>query len=201
MTANIYPASPLPIYPVVITPRWDTLTRPFDSGAEQRRQKSLFPVFDVSLRYAALSDSDIQTLFDFYMARKGAFESFYFFDPRVSTGLMSTSYDALYVDTGDGSTDVFDLPGKSTSGQAIYVDGTLQTVTTHYTILTGGGDGGADRVDFVTAPTLGQSISCDFAGALRVHCRFAVDNLSFEWFKVALQNVGIQLKGLSGTVA
>jgi len=188
-----FPENILPVYPVVIEPVWDTLVSTFDSGGEQRRQKSLYPRFNVQLKYRALSAADAQTMWDFYMARKGAFESFYFFDPAPDIGI-TTTYKGLYVGTGDGTTDIFDLPGKSTSSQTVYVDG----VAGSYSILTGGGDGGADRVDFVAAPATGESISCDFTGKLRINCRFAQDRLSKELFMTVLYNFGIELKGLAG---
>ena len=80
----------------------------------------------------------------------------------------------------------------------IYVDGVQQTLTTDYVILTGGGDGSADRVDFVTAPSLGESISCDFTGKLRVNCRFAHDTMPKEIFQAMLVKYGLDLKGLAG---
>ena len=192
-----FPTTILPLYPVTIEPVWDTVIHQTDGGAEQCRQKSLYARFDVTLKYGWLSASDAQTIWDFYQARKGAFEAFYFYDPAPGIGAL-TSHENLYVDTGDGVTEVFDLPGKSTSSQTIYVDGHTQTLTTDYVILTGGGDGDADRVDFVSAPALGTAISCDFTGSLRIKCRFAEDRLSKELFMTVLFNYGIQLRGLAG---
>jgi len=184
-------------FPIIIEPEWDTLVSTFDSGAEQRRQKSLYPRFNVRFRLNGYSATDAQTVWDFYMARKGMFESFYFFDPALDGGIV-TSYDDLFIGTGDGSTEVWDIPGKSTSSQVIYLDGATQTLTTDYVILTGGGDGSADRVDFVTAPTTGKAITCDFTGRLRINCRFAQDKLSKELFIRFLFRFGIELKGLAG---
>jgi len=192
-----FPESIYPRYPIQIIPIWDTLIHTADSGAEQRRQKSLYPRFDVKFSLYGLSYSDAQTIWDFYMARKGAFEPFYWFDPSPDMGAV-TSYDDLLVGTGDDETEVFDLPGKSTSSQVIYVDGVTQTLTTDYVILTGGGSGSADRVDFVTAPATTDTISCDFAGKLRVYCRFAQDKLSKDLFIRLLYQFGIELKGLAG---
>ena len=118
----VFPENITPIYPVVIEPVWHTLITPFDSSGEQRRQKSLYPKFNVRFRLSHQQASDAQTIWDFYMARKGAFESFYYFDPMPDIGIV-TSYDNLYIGTGDGTTDIFNLPGKSTSAQTVYVDG------------------------------------------------------------------------------
>jgi len=194
--ASTFPASPVPKEPVLITPRFKTLISDFESGGEQRRQKWLYAKYDVQIAFPLLEMSDIQTLWDFYMARKGAYEAFWFFDPRPGLG-MTVAHDGLYVGTGDGATEVFDLPGKSTSSQTIYVDGVEQTVTTDYVILTGGGDGSADRVDFVGIPNAGEIITCDFTGELRMRVRFAADGLNLELFTLMLQTVGIQLIGLA----
>lgn len=191
----VFPESITPVYPVIIEPQWSTLISETDGGGEQRRQKSLYPRFNVRLQFTHLSAAEAQTIWDFYMARKGAFESFYFFDVLPGLGI-ATSYDGLYVATGDGTTDIFDLPGKSTSSQTVYVDGSSTAYS--YSILTGGGDGDADRVDFTVAPALGTSISCDFAGRLRINCRFAHDALPKELFMTVLTKFGIELKGLPG---
>jgi uncharacterized protein (TIGR02217 family) len=193
----VFPEGVALAWPIVIEPTWDTLIHTTDSGAEQRRQKSLYPRFNVKFQLRGKSATDAQTIWDFFMARKGAFESFYFFDPAPNMSIL-TSYDDLFIGTGDGDTEVFDIPGKSTSSQVIYIDGTTQTLTTDYVILTGGGDGNADRVDFVTAPALGTAISCDFSGRLRINCRFAYDSLPKELFATILFNFGIELKGLAG---
>jgi hypothetical protein len=193
----IFPESIDLAFPIIIEPEWDTLVSQFDSGAEQRRQKSLYPKFNAKLRLNGYAAAAAQTIWDFYMARKGRFESFYFFDPAPDASIV-TSYDDLFIGTGDGSTDIWDIPGKSTSSQVIYIDGVTQTLTTDYAILTGGGDGSADRVDFVTAPSTGEAITCDFTGKLRINCRFAQDKLSKELFIRTLFRFGIELKGLAG---
>lgn len=195
----IFPEAIIPAHPFELEPVWDTLISTFDGGAEQRRQKSLYPRFNARFRLQAKESADAQTMWDFFMARKGSFESFYFFDPIPDVpGIGTTSYDDLFIGTGDGSTDVWDIPGKSTSSQVIYIDGGTQTLTTDYAILIGGGDGSADRVDFVTAPSTGEAITCDFTGKLRINCRFAQDRLSKELFMTILFNFGIELKGLAG---
>lgn len=194
--AEVFSESILPIYPVSITPVWQTVVARFDGGGEQRRQKQLYATYDVQLNFKALSAADAQTLWAFYMARKGAAVAFYFYDPAPGIGI-TTSHAGLYAGTGDGSTEVFDLPGKSTSSQVIYAAGVEQTLTTDYVILTGGGDGSADRVDFVSPPATGVVITCDFTGTLRIRCRFAQDRLSRELFMTVLTNYGIELKGLS----
>lgn len=193
----IFPETIYPKLPLIIEPEWNTLVHTTDAGAEQRRQKALYPKFNVRFQLFGKEITDAQTVYDFFMARKGSFESFYFFDPSPDAGIV-TSYDNLYIGAGDASTEVFNLPGKSTSNQVIYIDGAEQTLTTDYVILTGGGDGSADRVDFVTPPADSETIACDFTGKLRINCRFAQDKMPKILFMTVLFNYGIELKGLAG---
>lgn len=189
--SEAFPTSPAPMFPVIIEPVWNTIITSFDGANEQRRQKWAFAKYNVTLKFDPLTASEFQTLWAFYMARKGSFEPFYYYpiDTQTLTG--------LYVGTGDNATEVFDLPGKTTSAQTIYVDGVLQILTTDYVILTGGGDGSADRVDFVSPPAEGEVITCGFTGYLRIRCRFSEDRMTREWFTAALYRTGLELKGLA----
>jgi hypothetical protein len=97
------------------------------------------------------------------------------------------------------ATTIFDLPGKSTSSHKIYYNGILQTLTTDYVILTGGGDGDADRVEFTNPPAAGAVITAEFAGYLRIRARFDEDKLNRQMFYALLYTTGISLKGLKAT--
>lgn len=73
----------------------------------------------------------------------------------------------------------YELHGITTSGVSIYVDGTLKTAGgVDYTLVVGGGAGGADRILFVSYPTTGDLITSNFTGYLRIKARFADDELS-----------------------
>lgn len=190
-----FPESPKPIYPLVITPRWRTLISDIEGGGEQRKQKRQFAVYDVTVRYRSLSESQMQTIYDFYMARKGALEAFHIYDLALLSNI-APNHSGLYCGTGDGTTEVFDIPGRSTSSQVIYKNGIEQTLTTDYTISSGTGSDGSDQVDFVTAPAAGDIISCDFTGFLRIRARFAEDKLDRELFRYLAFNFGISLTGV-----
>jgi len=185
-----YPVLPRGIDPVIVTPNWKTITSNADSSKEQRRQKWSFPKYDVQIKYGTITPrSSMQIIWDFYMARKGSAEAFYYY------AKYSGSHNAQYVGYGDAADTIFDLPGKSTSSQAIYIDGVVQVGG--YSILTGGGAEASDRVEFVAAPADGELITCDFNGFLRIRCRFAEDKLSEEYFYQTCYTTGIKLKGLS----
>lgn len=191
----VFPEDPEPKYPLIVTPTWKTLVSQIGTGREQRRRKSLFPMYDVTVRYDVLSAADAKTLWEFYMARNGAYEAFYIYDLVLLANLAFTHSDE-YCGTGDASTDIFDIPGRSTSSHSVYVDGIIQTNPTEYAVLTGGGVGSSDRIDFVTAPSSGSIITCSFTGFLRMRVRFMHDQLDREIFTTNLFRYGIELKGL-----
>jgi hypothetical protein len=184
----IYPESPVPTFPYAIEPEWRTIVTEFDSGAEQRRQKWTYAHYNISLNYYGQPSTSISHLFEFYAARRGAYEAFTFYDP-----LGASSHDNLYIGTGDGATTAFDIPGRQISGLVVYRNGT--TIAT--TVSTAAGTDGRDSLRFGTAPTSTQVLTCDFVGTLAVRCRFADDRLSRNNFERALFSAGVQLKGLA----
>jgi len=158
---------------MTITPIWTTLITQNDSKfvSEQRKAKQVFPKYDVKLKYPdAITPSDIQAIFDFYMARKGAYESFYIYDKT------SRNHTKQYVDYGDSTTTIFDIPGKTTSSVSIYIDDVLQVGG--YSIVSGTGTVSSDRVQFNAAPVTGQLITVSFTGYLRIRARFKDDRWS-----------------------
>jgi hypothetical protein len=188
-------SSPTPLYPLIIEPEFKTLISDKDGGGEQRRQKLLYPKYNVTVEYNPLSISDAKTIWEFYIARKGASEAFYIYDFSL---LPATSFNHSkeYCGTGDGTTTIFDIPGKSTSSQTIYMDGIDET--SNVTILTGGGESNSDRAQFdVAAPVSGKIITADFTGLLRMRVRFLEDKMTREAFNYKLFQYGLKLKGLS----
>lgn len=186
---------PIPPYPAeegfTVAPIWTTVITTFEALTEQRKQKQLFAKYDVSIQYPeGVLLADIQTLWDFYMSTKGAYSPFYIYD------IESMGHAALYVGWGDGTTTTFDIPGKTTSAQAIYIDGVLQS--SGYSILTGGGAESSDRVQFSSAPLSGKLITCDLTGYLRMRCRFKEDKLSRQHFINGIyKGMSVELTGLS----
>ena len=172
-------SNPTPIYPLSIIPRFDTVISQFDAGGEQRRSRRSFPVFDVVVNYRGITPAEANTLYTFFLERKGRYEAFYIFDLALLENISQT-HTKLYVGTGDGSTDIFDLPGRSTSSRSLYLDDVL--TGSGFSYLTGGGDGGADRVDFTSPPSNGTVITITFTGFLRCRVRFEADTLDRALF-------------------
>jgi len=182
--------------PVKVHIRFKTLMGTYDeSGEENRKQKWLYPKRAITLIYNNISLSNMQTLWQFYIARAGNFEAFNFFLPDPNNG--TESYVKEYVGTGDGSTVTYNLPSKNAAvGRILYVDNVAYGEGIFYTFTAGGGADGADKAVFATAPTLGSRISFSFTGRLKVHCRFAEDYFSMSRMHSSIISTGITLKGL-----
>jgi hypothetical protein len=178
----------IPSYPYELLPVWKTIVSAFDSGKEQRRQKQTYAKYDVKLKFENLTNSQMQTLWNFYIARRGSYEAFHFYTPDTA------DWDGLYIGVGDATKVIFDIPGKNTSTLSVYIDG---AATSAYTALIGGGESNSDRIEFNSAPTAGQIITCDFSGYLRIRCRFKEDSMSRELFEYTLHKTSLELKGVS----
>lgn len=192
----VFPTSPIPVYPLQWSTTFKTLTSAFDSGKEQRRRKWLFPKYDITAKFDNLSSADVDVLWQFFVARKGSYEAFYFY--LIDSAQQTYSYTEEYIGIGDAVIGTFDIPGKDTSAQVIYLDGVAQG--SGYSILVGGGDGNSDRVQFDTVPADGVLVTGDFTGYLRVRCRFKNDVLTKELFEALLYRIGIEMKGLAPEV-
>jgi len=190
--------------PVTIEMRFKTLVSNFDDkGEEKRKQKWAYPKRSVSLQYKAISKEEAKTLWQFYQARKGQYESFVWFE---STGIGSSAYNTYvdeYVGTGDSTTLVFNLPAiNSSSIHKLYIASSSQN-STSYTFAAAAGSNGEDKVTLVSSsaggravPTSTERITYDFTGRLKIRCRFAEDIFSFENFYDRLCDAGIKLSGI-----
>ena len=187
-----YPSTVAYNVPFSVNHLWKTLTSNFDDqGKEKRRRKWLYPKRDISLVYNNnISYIEARTLWQFYLDRHGSYNAFSFFFSESDT------YEGEYIGTGDGSTVLYDLPGKSTSTRTVYVAGSTMSTGTDYIPSAGVGGDGADIITFLVAPADGDRITLDFSGLLRVTCRFNEDQLSYEQFYLRLTQMGVQLKGL-----
>jgi len=183
----VYPETPVPSLAYMTRERYKTLISEFDTGEEQRRQKWSAPKWDVSLVYNAIRSTDVDKLLAFYDARRGAYEAFSFYDPFTASG-----YTSVYCGTGNGTSTAFDIPGKQTSGQVVRVNGS----TVAFTVSTGTGADGADRILLPSPPAAGAVVTCSFSGKLRIRCRFSEDSFEREYREAGRYRVRVSLTGL-----
>jgi hypothetical protein len=133
--------------------------------------------------------TNIQILWNFYQARRGTFEAFYFYS------LEECQWNGNFIGIGNAVTVTFDLPGKSCTSIIIYNNGAVVSDDL-YIIGTGTGDCSADNIVFDTAPAANALITCDFFGYLRMRSKFQ-EELTRSAFIGALYKTGVNLKGLS----
>jgi len=126
----IFPESPIPIYPLELSSEWKNLKSDFESGKEQRRQVWSFPKRSVKLEFKPLQQTEIDTLWNFFQARKGSLEPFWFFRPTKDKNGDWHSYTGEYVGRGDGATTIFELPSKDTQGVELITNGDFETGAT-----------------------------------------------------------------------
>lgn len=159
-------------------------------GEEIRKQRWLYPKPLIGpLKYNWITKADLQTLWEFYQARAGAFGEFNFFFPN------SHSWIDMYVGTGNGSQTVWNLPCKSSSGRILKVDGVQQTEGVDYTVSGGGGLDGADQLTMLSTPSTGVYITLNFTGILKVRLTYAEDKLTAEEYYNRLVKHGIKFVG------
>lgn len=122
MTIEIYPASPAPYYVVMTDQEFKTLISEFDSGIESRRKLRRFSKRTFRLDYKALSDSERNTVIDFFRDRGGPEVAFWLVDWKsrkwrdeyVGRGDISALYKA-FADDGGVFTDETTPAGNATA--------------------------------------------------------------------------------------
>lgn len=183
----VYPETPPPVYSLVRKQKYRTNITRFRSGREQRQGVgSPFPLREVELSYGALEQDELDLLWNFYNQRLGQLYTFLWFHPFMRSVIGE------YVSRGTGAATTFDLPSKSTVNDAslvVYVNNVITAVT----FLSGGGDGGSDRIQFAAAPAQGATIKADFKGRHRLTCRFTKEELAEDLFEAELYRTGVGL--------
>lgn len=142
----VFPSLPEPTYPLKIEPQFSTLISDFQTGKEQRRQVWAFPKRLLVLQFETLLQTEIDILYNFFLARKGSFEPFYYFWLLKDENNNWPVYAGEYIYRGNGTQTLFDLPGKSITGLTVYVNG----VVTPATFSSGSGPDGVDQINFNT---------------------------------------------------
>lgn len=169
---------------------FQTLINGYDNGAEQRRAKRLYPRRDVTLKYNRRDIDAIRTIWQFYIGCRGCDRDFSFYLHYLD------NYFDEYAATADGLASQFNLSGRGITSHALYLDGVPLTEGRDYDLDPGMGTDGSDSVIFTTPPPAGGRLTCDFNGYLRIRCRFAKDELSYEMIYNYLTTIGLKLHGL-----
>ncbi len=194
---SVYPSSISYTNPTVQNIQFKTLfTRFSDLGTESRKAKWAYPKRSFVLKYSALSKTDAEVLWQFYLDRQGSYADFVFFE---STGVGDNyTYTKEYVGTGDSTTAVFNLPAIDSSGSHVVWLNTSSQGSTRYASSAGGGADGEDKITFSTTyiPSSSERVLYSFTGRLKARCRFADDILTFENFYDTIINKGVTLQGL-----
>ena len=157
-------------------------------GVEKRKRKILFPRRKITVMYDNITLAKARLIWQFYLDRSGMWNAFTFFYTR------SDQYTKEYVGTGNGTTVLFNLPGKTTTSRILYVDNVVEGSGFNYG--SANGTDGEDTVTFDVAPLDGEKITFSFTGYLKIRARFAEDFMSFDVFYQVLTNVGIGIQGL-----
>ncbi len=167
-----------------------TLITAMESGVERRRAKWTYGLRNYRMKLFAYTQSSMNTLWDFYIARKGAYDTFIV---KIPTEYIITGE---AIGTGNGTRTEFmldEFPVDTTGGTfTMYVDGSSASAT-----LNNNFDGELSYVNFSSAPGGGLAITGDYEFAFRV--RFAEDNLSRELLAYQLLSAGILLKEVRWT--
>ncbi len=98
-----YPTSPTIQFVFTQKMGFKTLISNFENGYEQRRKKWAHGKHSFSVKYDTLTLAEVDTLYDFYVARNGSHEAFYFANP-----VDTVTYTVRFADD-EMSLDVFTL--------------------------------------------------------------------------------------------
>lgn len=186
-TDDIYADNPL-----VDEVRFKTDSTMFGTeGQERRKRRLLYPKRDINLKFSWIEKQEARLLWEFFVARGGSFEPFYYVHPLEGT------HQYLFASASDGTFVNFLVPSIGATSYTLYIAGNEQTEGVDYTFYS---EGGLDGIDYVQldAPTArpGWALTWSFTGQLVTRCRFEDDSQDFETFYDRLAKMGIKLKGL-----
>lgn len=172
------------------------------AGVTQTRRGRFRGLFSATLKYENYVDSDLYTLFDFYVARGGAFEAFTFTDfSGIDNSPIGIQWPKLYAGTTLGGAVVtYDLPMKGSTGYAatdfgLYRAGTrlVSGVGYDYTFGAATGADGRDRATLGTAGAAGDILEWRATGRACFNVRFGRDDLTFDGFVARMVNTGLEV--------
>jgi uncharacterized protein (TIGR02217 family) len=189
MSQSVFPTFAGLAFDNTVSPQFNTKIHRAVSGYEVRAAYMAFPLWTFKLKYDLLRDdvvnNEVDTLFGFFNARQGSFDSFLYTNPA------DASVTAMNFGVGTGAQTVFQLT-RSYGGfvepvmnlntvPSIYVAGVLKTLTTDYTISATG------LVTFVVAPAASAALT--WTGAFYYRCRFLADSIDPAQFMLNLYSL------------
>lgn len=183
----VYPDLPGLDIAVTKRPAFSTGIQRSVSGHEARVAFQAYPTWSMSLVYNVLrsgAERELQAIVGFFLARRGAWDSFLFLDPDDSAvidqaiGLgdgLKTQFQ-LFRSYGYGAGAVFDEPVHNVASIGnIKLAG---APTTAYTLNSTG------LVTFTAAPAVDVAVT--WSGTFYHRCRFAEDEMDFDRFMQGL---------------
>jgi len=179
------------IFPTLAGRGWDLVQRPrFNTniqsavtGSETRVAYMSYPVYDMTLVYnflrAAAGYAELQNIFDFFLARQGAFDNFLFSNWWDNQATLQS------FGTGDGTTVAFQLkrslkdsgflePVMNLNGAPAIQDNGSTVNPANYSV------GATGVVTFTTAPVNAHALT--WTGAYYYRCRFKDDLQDYKNF-------------------
>ena len=184
MTDELYPS--LQSADVSAEPSFSTELVGFDAGFSQSRQVRQHPLYKFQLQYPLLRTGEFDDLLNFFLARRGAFETFLFQDhndvnPRGRVFGVATGTQTRY-----------QLPHNKTENVVIRADGS-PVAAVYVDPLTG-------QVVFDAAPASDAVLSYD-ADDAAYRVRFAADALPYDAEKFFAYGATVTLQQVSDTDA
>jgi uncharacterized protein (TIGR02217 family) len=182
MSNLVYPALPGLEWNVARAAIWSSTKRPSVSGRLFVAANYSYPRYKYTLSYSVLRQggtfTELNQVVGLFNKCFGDFDSFLWTDPDDS------SVTAQSIGLGNGTGKLFQLVRTwggfvepvydVNSAPLIYLNGTLQTVNTHYTV------GSTGVVTFVTAP--GAGVAVTWTGTYYRRVRFSQNTLSATKF-------------------
>ncbi len=193
--AEVFPFLAGQGFPTSKRPVWQTTIKRAYSGREVRAAAYTYPRWEWTLSWEVVRTStaylELQALYGFIGSRQGRNIPFYYQDQTDNT-VVGQGFG-----TGDGSTTTFQLYRTVGAGTIysyldpvlvlqgypnIYVNGTLKTLTTDYTI----GINGA--ITFTSAPAAAAALT--WTGSYLFICRFDDETVDAAQFGGVLWSIG-----------
>ncbi len=181
----------LPVDPSFVVPEkliHNVLTTEMFSGQEQRKQKWANPKRSWKVSTQAMTNTELDSMRSFWIARAGPFDTFIFLPPTNFDRLVT----GLACGTGDGTTTVFTIGNSATppyyykvlltsARNKVYLGGVSQG--SGWTLSNNDGTK-LSSVTFTTAPTNGQVVTVDID-------RYLVARFLANEFTLQLEHYGI----------